>query len=332
MPGVGSSRQPSGTGCALRDALPWKDLSGVVRAAETAGYAAVFLPEIAGRDALVTLAMLAGETRTLLLGTGVVPMRSRTTMLAAMGAATVHERSGGRLILGLGTGAVAQGALEELRRTVGQIRALLEGETLEREGGSRALSLSLPAGSPVPLWISALGPKAMRLAGEVADGVILNWCPPERVAVARSRIAEGAEAAGRDPASVAVAVYVRSWVGGDEAEAMSNLKEMAGQYASYPAYRRQFEQVGLGPQATVAGQAHRAGRSEDVPEVLVRAVCAVGDHARERVEAFREAGADLPIVYPVATAEAASSIRGTLLALAPDLPTHGLRTPPHPVD
>jgi alkanesulfonate monooxygenase SsuD/methylene tetrahydromethanopterin reductase-like flavin-dependent oxidoreductase (luciferase family) len=316
MPGVGISRQPNGTGFALRDALPWKDLSGVVRAADTADYAAVFLPEIAGRDALVTLAMLAGETRGLLLGTGVVPMRSRTPLLAAMGAATVHERSGGRLILGLGTGAAGRGALDELRRTVRQIRTLLEGEQLERDGGSQVLSL--PAGSPVPLWISALGPKAMRLAGEVADGVILNWCPPERVAFARGRIAEGAEAAGRDPASVAVGVYVRSWVGGDEAEAMSSLKEAAGQYASYPAYRRQFEQVGLGPQAAVAGQAHRAGRSEDVPEVLVRAVCAVGDGARERVDAFREAGADLPIVYPVATADAAASIRGTLLALAPD--------------
>jgi alkanesulfonate monooxygenase SsuD/methylene tetrahydromethanopterin reductase-like flavin-dependent oxidoreductase (luciferase family) len=157
----------------------------------------------------------------------------------------------------------------------------------------------------------------MRLAGEIADGVILNWCPPERVPFARTRIAEGAESSGRDPASITVAVYVRAWVGGDEAEAMSSLRAMAGQYASYPAYRRQFEQVGLGPQAAVAAQAHRAGRSEDVPEVMVRAVCAVGDAARDRVEAFGQAGADLPIVYPVGTADAAASIEGTLVGLAP---------------
>ena len=100
---------------------------------------------------------------------------------------------------------------------------------------------------------------------------------------------------------------------------MSSLRAMAGQYASYRAYRRQFEQVGLGPQAAVAAQAHRAGRSEDVPEVMVRAVCAVGDAARDRVEAFGQAGADLPIVYPVATADAAASIEGTLLGLAPGL-------------
>jgi len=319
MPGVAVYRQPSGTGFALRDALPWKDLARIVRDSEPAGYTAVFLPEITGRDALVTLGMFAGETRRLLLGTGVLPMRSRTPLLTAMGAATVHERSGGRLILGLGTGEVGRGALDELRETVRRVRAALRGEALEEEEEEEgdAATLSLPPGREVPIWVSALGPKAMRLGGEIADGVLLNWCPPERVSFARARIAEGADAAERDPASVTVAVYVRSWAGRDEAEAMSALRTMAGRYASYRAYRRQFEQVGLGPQAAVAGQAHRAGRSEDVPEVLVRSVCAVGEGARDRLDAFREAGADLPIVYPVATAEPAASIEATLRALAP---------------
>ena len=305
-------RQPPGTGFAIRDALPWKDLSTVVSSAEQEGYGALFLPEIVGRDALVTLGALAGETRGLRLGTGVIPMRSRTPRLTAMAAATVHERSGGRLVLGIGTGGSGRGALEALRATVTEIRTLLAGEP--DEDGDQ---LSLDPGSPVPVWVSALGPRAMRLAGEIADGVILNWCTPDRIAFARARIAEGAEAARRDPAEVAISVYVRSWVGGDETEAISALKEMAGQYASYPSYRRQFDEMGLGPQASVAGQAHRAGRPEDVPEVLVRTVCAVGDEAGGRVEAFRDAGADLPIVYPVATADAAASIRGTLLALAP---------------
>jgi alkanesulfonate monooxygenase SsuD/methylene tetrahydromethanopterin reductase-like flavin-dependent oxidoreductase (luciferase family) len=312
MPAVSSRRQPAGTAFAIRDPLPWRDLSATVSAAEQAGYRALFLPEILGRDALVTLGSLAGETRALLLGTGVIPMRSRTPRLTAMAAAAVHERSGGRLILGIGTGGSGRGALDALRATISEVGSLLAGEP--DENGNQ---LSLDPGSPVPIWVSALGPRAMRLAGEIADGVILNWCTPERIASARARIAEGADAAGRDPAEVVVSVYVRSWVGGDEAEALSALRAMAGQYASFPSYRRQFDEMGLGPQASVAGQAHRAGRPEDVPEVLIRAVCAIGNQARDRVEAFREAGADLPIVYPVATADAAASVRGTLLALAP---------------
>lgn len=312
MPAVASDRQPAGRGFAIRDPLSWKSLSAIVSSAERAGYRALFLPEILGRDALVALGALAVETRALLLGTGVIPMRSRTPRLTAMAAATVHERSGGRLILGIGTGGSGRGALDALRETVTEVRALLAGEP--DEAGDQ---LSLDPGGAVPIWVSALGPRAMRLAGEIADGVILNMCTPERIPFARARIAEGAGAAGRDPSEVAVSVYVRSWVGGDEAEAISALKAVSGQYASYPTYRRQFDEMGLGPQASVAGQAYRAGRPEDVPEVLVRTVCAVGDEARTRVEAFREAGADLPIVYPVATADAAASMRGTLTALAP---------------
>ncbi len=315
MPGVGAERQPTGTAFALRDPLPWDDLVAIVRAAENTGYDALFLPEISGRDALVTLGALAGETRDLFLGTGVIPMRSRTTMLTAMAAATVHERSRGRLVLGVGTGGVSTGALDRLREHVRALRALLDGETVELDGDARRLSLE--AGSRMPIWISALGPRAMRLAGEVADGVILNWCPPERVTFAAERIGEGAEIAGRDPGEVAISVYVRAWVGDDEAAAWSALREAAAQYASYPAYARQFEQSGLGAEATRAAKALGAGRLEEVPEELVRAVCALGDEAGARIESYREAGADLPVVYPVATTNAAASIESTLSALAP---------------
>lgn len=302
------------TGFALRDPLPWEDLSAVVRAAETAGYRSLWLPEVTGRDPLVALGALAGEARDLLLATGVLPMRSRTPLATAMGAATVHERSGGRLVLGVGTGAVGRGALDELRGFVAALRALFAGETVERRGRGVRLSLALP--SDVPVWISALGPKAMRLAGEIADGALLNWCPPERVTFALQRIAEGAAAAGRDPADVGVAVYVRSWVGDPPDEGMLAVRAAAGEYASFPAYARQFEQAGLGAEARAAAAAYRAGRPEDVPEPLVRAVTAFGDAARSRLDEYRDAGA-VPVVYPVPAGETAPSLEGTLVALAP---------------
>jgi alkanesulfonate monooxygenase SsuD/methylene tetrahydromethanopterin reductase-like flavin-dependent oxidoreductase (luciferase family) len=302
------------TGFALRDPLPWSDLSAIVRAAETAGYGELWLPQVTARDPFVALGALAGETRDLLLATGVVPMRSRTATATAMAAATVHERSDGRLVLGIGTGGAGRGALDELRSYVDSVRKLLSGEIAERDGPRVRLSLALP--SPPPIWISALGPRSMRLAGEIADGALLNWCPPERVAFARARVAEGARAAGRDAAQVAIAVYVRSWVGDDPAGGMSAMRAAAAEYASYPAYARQFEQVGLGTEAAAAAEAHRAGRPGDVPEGLVRAVTAFGEDAATRVSEFAEAGAH-PVVYPVAVDGSAASIEATLLALAP---------------
>lgn len=315
MSGDGGGARPRGLGFALRDPLPWSAFAAAVREGEALGYRAVFLPEIAGRDAVAALAALAGETRELLLGTGVLPMRSRTPMLTAMGAATVQERSGGRLILGLGTGAVGRGALEELRRTVRDVRDLLEGRAVER--GGRRLRLALPPGSEVPIWVSALGPRAFRLAGEIADGALLNWCTPERVVEARAAMARGAEAAGRDPDGVTIGVYVRSWVGEDTAAAMRALKAAAGEYAGYPAYARQFEQLGMGAEAAAARAAVAAGRPDEVPDVLVHAFTAFGDGARDRLEAYRQAGADLVVVYPVAAGDPAASVLGTLRGLAP---------------
>ena len=311
---------------ALRDPLPWPAFAGLVGRAESLGYRAVFLPEIAGRDAFAALAALAGETSALALATGVVAMRSRTPMHTAMAGATVQERSGGRLVLGLGTGPATAGALAGLRSLVVGLRRLLrDGEATIDEHTIR-LSLAIPR--PPPLWIAALGPSAMRLAGEVADGVILNWCTPERVAEARIEIAEGASAAGRNPADVTIAVYVRAALGEGRSSSEAALKAAVAEYASYPAYARQFARMGLGDDAEHASRARREGRATDVADRLVEAVCLTGPPAaaRERLDRYRDQGADLPVVYPVAgirrrssadAIEEAAEIRQTLEGLAP---------------
>jgi alkanesulfonate monooxygenase SsuD/methylene tetrahydromethanopterin reductase-like flavin-dependent oxidoreductase (luciferase family) len=316
MPAVGAERQTPATGVAIRDPWPWPVFSGLTRLAEALGYGAVFLPEIAGRDALAALTALAGETTTMRLASGVVPMPSRTIALTAMAAATVHERSGGRAILGIGTGPARPGALDALRDAVTELRS-----RLGASGARGAPNIALP--SPVPVWIAALGPKAMRMAGAVADGVLLNWCPPERVRTARAEIADGAAAAGRDPSAIEVGVYVRACLIEDDA-AMAALRTAAGEYASYPAYARQLAGLGLGDLVTEAAAAYREGRHGDVPEDLVRAVTLVGDaaDARRRLDAYREAGADLTVVYPVAAgADPAASVADTMEALRP-VPLH----------
>ncbi|MBI3649367.1 MAG: LLM class flavin-dependent oxidoreductase [Actinobacteria bacterium] len=307
-------RHPAGTALALRDPLPWAGFAALARRGEELGYVAVFLPEIAGRDVFAALMGLAGETTEMLLGTGIVPMAARTPMLTAMAAATVQERSGGRAILGIGTGPASAGTLERLRAEVASLRALLAGEAVDGR------SLSLLPGTPVPIWISALGPRAVRLAGEVADGVLLNCCTPERVAEAHAAVREAAEAAGRDPGAVAVGVYVRSCLWGDQEASLLAMKEALGQYASFPAYARQFERMGFGDEARRAAAAYVAGRPGDVPESFARRLGLLGDPAaaRERFRAFTEAGADVPVVYMVAApGDPEASLRATLEALAP---------------
>ncbi|MFL5766691.1 MAG: LLM class flavin-dependent oxidoreductase [Actinomycetota bacterium] len=302
---MSAERQRGPTGIALRDPLPWHDLEQIVATSEQTGYSAVFLPEIAARDVFATLTGLAPAAPSVTLGTGVATTVSRKARITAMAAATVAERSGGRMLLGLGTGPARKGALEELRAYATTVRVLLNGGAADGE----RLTLDIPR--PVPIWIAALGPRAMRLAGEIADGVLLNWCPPERVAFARERIREGAEAVGRDPGAVRIGVYVRSVVGQGTA-GDAGLRKAAAEYASYPAYRRQFEQVGL------ADEARRAAEG-DVPEALLGAVALRGDaeSASNRLQAYRDAGADLPVLYPVATLDLVSSILGTVFGLAP---------------
>ena len=286
---MSAMRQPKGTAFTIRD-LPWTEVAAIAREGEALGYDTVFLPETGSRDTLATLVGIAGETETLGLGTGVIPMGARTSKLAAMAAATVQERSGGRLVLGVGSGGSFPGALNALRMYVAELRELLAASPL-------------PMAGPVPVWIAALGPKAVELAGEIADGVILNWCTPDRVAEARDAIRASAEAAGREPDAVTISVYVRASFSDRAHEA---LHAAAGEYASYPSYARQFRAMGIEPTA----------------EAVVEAICLRDDPARaiDRLQAYREAGADLPVVYPVlAPGETAQASIAALTPLAPEV-------------
>jgi len=301
---------PHPTGVVLRDGLAWPELLQVVRTAEDTGYGAVFIPEISGREAFSTLAGFAAATDSLRLGTGVVTVWSRAATTTARGAATIQEQSGGRLILGLGAGTPAGPVAGDGGSTIGPI------ERVSRY--VQAIREALPGQVP-PIWLAALGDRMVSLAGQIADGVLLNWCTPERVARARELVRTSAGRSGRDPADVTVAVYVRACLGLEDRVAVPALKEMTGQYASIPHYRRQMEAMGLGAEAAVAARAIQEGRTADVPDLLVDALTVWGGRreALERFDAYRRAGADHVLSYPVAARDPYSSVLGTVLAAAP---------------
>ncbi len=334
MSGEPISVPPPRTGIVLRDALPWHEEREIVETAEDAGYQAVFVPEIDGREAFSTLTGFANASTGLWLGTGVVTIWSRSPVTTAMAASTVQDQSDGRMILGVGAGspagigsAAAGGAstplrlVEEFVRVVREVssgKPVTEGAAGDPFGAAGFVS-SMNV-EPFPVWIAALGDRMVSVGGRIADGILLNWCPPERVASAKRALADAAAGAGRDPAEVTVAVYVRACLGVDEDQALPPLRAMTGMYASIPHYRRQLEAVGLGQEAAAAAKAAGSGRMGDVPEDLVRALTIVGgrDEALARFDAYRQAGADVILVYPVAALDRFSSILGTLLAAAPD--------------
>lgn len=291
------------------------------------------MPEIQGREAFSTLAGLARATYRIGLGTGVVPIDTRTPDVIAMGGTTIQELSSGRLILGIGTGTPVAGSLARLRASIAFLRAVFAGRQAKLPTGEEfRLSIS-PGAVAVPIWVAALGPKTMRLAGELADGVLLNWCTPERVASAAKEVRIGAETAGRDPSAVTVAAYIRACVGQEDPVALAALKAPAAEYAAMPHYRRQFEDEGLGAEAaTAAAAAAAAGNFQEVPDRLVRSVCLVGDpaDAAARLREYRAAGADLPIVYPVPAPGVISSLEATILGLAPSPRLEFEWAPPSP--
>lgn len=317
-------REALRVGAVVRDPLPWPELREVVETVDLTGYEAVFVPEINAREAFATLAGFAVVTSRVRLGTGVVDLRSRTPAAVTMAAATLQELSGGRMVLGLGSGSLPPGreTLETVREYVVTVRRALAGETVraERFGVSRFRLDLEPLPPPPAIWLGALGDRMLEVAAQVADGAILNWCTPERAARARRLLDRASREAGRDPSEVTLAVYVRACLGVAERVALQSLREMAGRYAALPQYLRQFEAMGLGEEARLAAKAFAEGRPQDVPEGLVRAVAVTGgrQEVMSRFEEFRRAGVDLVFCYPVAALDRFSSVLGTLMAAAPN--------------
>jgi alkanesulfonate monooxygenase SsuD/methylene tetrahydromethanopterin reductase-like flavin-dependent oxidoreductase (luciferase family) len=305
-------------GLRLRDdRLPFPELTGLVRLAEERGFETVFVPEASGREVFTQLAAFACSTDRVRLGPGIATIFTRTPSLLAQAAATLDQLSGGRAVLGLGSGhepALVAGhgvhferPLARMREYVTLIKAILRGDTVMPPAQLAPVTrfhLESRSRADIPIYVAALGSRMCRLAGEVADGVLLNWATPTYVAEALRNLRTGAERAGRDPASVDVACYVRVAAGASSDEMRQALALEVGRYVNMPFYRAMFDEAGFAAHtgAVAAAFPDDPDRAAGlVPDVMLEALAVAGDPAaaRARFEQYRAMGVTLPVVAPV---------------------------------
>jgi len=285
--------------------------------AEAAGFGAVFVAEGHG-DALSLVHPVAAATNSVRVGTAIANAALRPPVLAAKTAAQLDLASGGRFILGLGVANAVMNkrfgigpfnAFQMIEEYVSVVRAVLRGET-EGYAGRVFNTGMVPLDSPpvraeLPVYLAALGPRMQALAGRVADGVILNLMAPAQAGLAATAVRAAAREAGRDPASVEVVCVAHVCVSDDTAQAAAAARAVVPRYVLHPAAGALFGDgvggVDLGParSRTLAGD--RAGAADAVPQSAADGFVAHGDPAacRARVEEYRAAGVDLPVLFPM---------------------------------
>ena len=309
------------------------DYLKLAREMEERGYATAWIGEAGGADAITPLALVASATSRLGIASGILPVQTRTPILLAQTAAALARVAPGRVGLGLGVssetivgqwhGLPFKRPLAQLREAVAVIRAVLSGERVNFQGEFyrvRNFRLLVPAPNPPPrIYLAALGPRALELAGEIADGVLLNWLAPESVPVALARLRAGAARAGRTLEGFEIAGYIRTCVTDTPEPARAHLARDITGYAIVEAYARFFRDSGFGPEVEALNAAWRSGdRVGAVTQLSARVLDGlgvVGDEAvcQARVAQYARAGLTMPVIVPFTPeADAVPSLLRTL--------------------
>jgi alkanesulfonate monooxygenase SsuD/methylene tetrahydromethanopterin reductase-like flavin-dependent oxidoreductase (luciferase family) len=204
----------------------WRALQRAERVGFTHGW--LYDSQMLFGDVYACLALAAEHTETMVLGPGVTNPGSRIAPLTASSLGTLNALAPGRAVLGIGTGNTTRRAMglppvrvEEFREYLRVCRALMAGERVTYREGDRARPIELmDAGDgmmrfdePIPIIVSAFGPRTWELAGELGDGVMIGGRPTsESLAAIREAMASGARAAGRDRSSLEVVLYTSIYV------------------------------------------------------------------------------------------------------------------------
>jgi alkanesulfonate monooxygenase SsuD/methylene tetrahydromethanopterin reductase-like flavin-dependent oxidoreductase (luciferase family) len=309
--------KPLGLSIASHSGLPPAAVGAVAGAAEAAGFSAVFVAEGHG-DALALCHPVAAGTRRVRVGTAIANAALRPPVLAAKTAAQLDHAADGRFVLGLGVantimntrfGIAPFAPLRMIEEYVGVVRAVLGGSPGGYDGQVYRTGMvpldSPPVRAGLPVYLAALSPRMLALAGRIADGVILNLMTPAQAGAAAGVVRAAARAAGRDPASVEVVCVVHCALSDDRFAAALAARAAVLRYVLHPSVPRLFGELDGGPslggvrEVLLAGD--REGAAGRVPQLVADGFVAHGDvtQCADRIAEYRAAGVDLPVLFPV---------------------------------
>lgn len=283
----------------------------IAQLAESLHYRSLWTAEATGTDAFTLLAAVATVTPKMGLGTGIVPIQLRTPPLAAMSAATLQALSPDADVwLGLGVSApailrqhgmpAAGRPLAMMREYVALMRECLSGESVTFEGDfwqvkRFRLGVRLRERRP-QIVMAALNPRMLRLAGEVADGVLLNYIPASHVGPSIEHVRAGGDAT--------IFAYVHAAVGDFDRSATSARRDLFN-YAMADGYARMFRASGFGDEVDEV-RARQAERDRDgavaaVSDRMIQAIDFIGDagEVTDFVRTYVDAGVEHPVLMPL---------------------------------
>lgn len=310
---------------------PWgetlAEVAEAARAAEEAGAEVVWLPEL-HRSATVAAAGVAAATRTVGVGTGIALAFTRSPMVTALEALDLDELSGGRFVLGLGSGVQRLNEdwhharwgkpVAHLRETIRNVRAFwagcTTGEPIDLDGEHEPMRIRgyrrpFPVRrTDIPIYLAAMGPAMTRLAGEVADGWISHelTSPDHLRATILPELAAGRERAGAAAtADLDVVASTCCSVDADPAVARRRSAGMVGFYASVRTYADLFAFHDLAAEQAAVIESFRGGRgagqlADAVPDRMVDALTLSGtrDQVAERVAAYASVASSIKLTPP----------------------------------
>ena len=279
--------------------------------AQNMGYSSFWTVEATGTDAMSLLGAASQAAPKLDMGTGIIPVQLRAPTLTAMTAATLQALTPDADIL-LGLGVSAPGILRAhgveatnrpiglMREYVALLRECLSGESVTFEGDFyqvKRFRLGMRLGDRKPkIIMAALNPQMLKLAGEIADGVLLNYLPASHVGASVEQVRKGGDAT--------IYAYVHAAVGSLEERANSARRDLFN-YAMADGYARMFKEAGFEPEVNELRQKQsekdREGAVAAISERMIQAIDFIGSETAvtDFVKTYIDAGVEHPILMPM---------------------------------